>query len=288
MDRPSQTDEPTRAEAERGQAAIKDIVCAVDGSRGAGEAVREAIALSGSDGSLTFLSVAYSQGAGLAAQAELGEERATAALEEAARLAREAGVDASTELRRGMSASHLLIEEAEAHDLLVLGSHGGSRLGGIMAGSTATQVAHRAEGPVLVAREAPSEGDFPLRILLATDGSPGSWSAARTALRLARARGSTLHLAYVPDGLHPERYRKVLKQIAMIEQASGERPPVADDPGDPADLICEAARAEAASLIVVGRRGLSGVRALGSVSERVVHEAPCSVLMVPPGDRPEG
>ena len=33
-------------------------------------------------------------------------------------------------------------------------------------------------------------------------------------------------------------------------------------------------------LLVVGSRGLRGVRALGSVSERVAHQAHCSVLVV--------
>jgi nucleotide-binding universal stress UspA family protein len=33
-------------------------------------------------------------------------------------------------------------------------------------------------------------------------------------------------------------------------------------------------------LLVVGNRGLQGLRSLGSVSERVAHEAACSVLVV--------
>jgi nucleotide-binding universal stress UspA family protein len=33
-------------------------------------------------------------------------------------------------------------------------------------------------------------------------------------------------------------------------------------------------------LLVVGSRGLQGIRSLGSVSERVAHEARCSVLVV--------
>jgi nucleotide-binding universal stress UspA family protein len=33
-------------------------------------------------------------------------------------------------------------------------------------------------------------------------------------------------------------------------------------------------------LLVVGSRGLQGLRSLGSVSERVAHEARCSVLVV--------
>jgi nucleotide-binding universal stress UspA family protein len=35
-----------------------------------------------------------------------------------------------------------------------------------------------------------------------------------------------------------------------------------------------------ADLVVVGSRGLHGVQALGSVSERVAHRAVCSVLVV--------
>ena len=35
-----------------------------------------------------------------------------------------------------------------------------------------------------------------------------------------------------------------------------------------------------ADLLVVGSRGLHGVKALGSVSERVAHQARCSVLIV--------
>ena len=33
-------------------------------------------------------------------------------------------------------------------------------------------------------------------------------------------------------------------------------------------------------LVVVGSRGLHGLKALGSVSERVAHQAKCSVLVV--------
>jgi nucleotide-binding universal stress UspA family protein len=46
----------------------------------------------------------------------------------------------------------------------------------------------------------------------------------------------------------------------------------------PAALLVE--RSRHADLIVVGSRGLHGIRALGSVSERVAHRAHCSVLVV--------
>jgi nucleotide-binding universal stress UspA family protein len=270
--------------AEKGTPApFSDILCAVDGSRGATEAVRQAIALCGPDTALDFLAVTYAIGVGLTSVAELSEQRARAGLEEAARLAKQAGVHASTELRSGTPASDLLLAEAVKHDLLVLGCHGGSRVGGVMLGSTVTQVAHRTEQALLVARRSADGGDLPKRVLLATDGSSGSWAAARVATPIAQAQGAQLRVVYVPEGTHPERYREVLKQIAMIEKATGAAPAVIDTPGHAAERIIEAARTGQSSLIAIGQRGVKGIKALGSVSERVVHRAPCSVMVVPPG-----
>ena len=52
--------------------------------------------------------------------------------------------------------------------------------------------------------------------------------------------------------------------------------------GSPGRVICDLARNWNADLVVVGRRGLSGVSELfmGSVSNYVLHHAPCSVLVV--------
>ncbi|WP_066381711.1 MULTISPECIES: universal stress protein [unclassified Anabaena] len=52
--------------------------------------------------------------------------------------------------------------------------------------------------------------------------------------------------------------------------------------GEPSRIICQIARSWNAELIVLGRRGLSGLSEffLGSVSNYVLHHAPCSVLTV--------
>jgi nucleotide-binding universal stress UspA family protein len=52
--------------------------------------------------------------------------------------------------------------------------------------------------------------------------------------------------------------------------------------GDAAEELIETARQHAADLLVVGRRneGLPGNGTLGSVSDRVVRQAPCDVLVV--------
>lgn len=52
--------------------------------------------------------------------------------------------------------------------------------------------------------------------------------------------------------------------------------------GSPGRSICELARSWGADLIITGRRGRSGLSelVLGSVSNYVMHHAPCSVLIV--------
>lgn len=53
-------------------------------------------------------------------------------MEEAAQVAGEAGISASTKLARGRHAVDVLLPESEHHDLLVLGSHNHSRAAGIV------------------------------------------------------------------------------------------------------------------------------------------------------------
>ena len=55
------------------------------------------------------------------------------------------------------------------------------------------------------------------------------------------------------------------------------------EPGKAWDVILDAAKHTEAALVVIGSRRLSGLHAFGSVSRRVVHDAPCSVLVIPPG-----
>jgi len=52
--------------------------------------------------------------------------------------------------------------------------------------------------------------------------------------------------------------------------------------GDPGRVICELAKTWNADLIVIGRRGHTGIKELflGSVSNYVLHHAPCSVLTI--------
>jgi len=59
--------------------------------------------------------------------------------------------------------------------------------------------------------------------------------------------------------------------------------------GNPAKIICKVAATHAIDLIVIGRRGRSGISEMlmGSVSNYVLHHAPCSVLIVQSHPAPE-
>jgi len=259
---------------------FKSILCGVEGNPASTEAARQAIALAGVGGGEIRFTAVYTS-------FELGpdyhKDTLEGSLEEAASLADEAGVTATTELREARYAIDVLLPESQEHDLLVLGTHGKSRATGIVFGSTASEAAHRTERPLLIAREAPGSDPFPRDILLAGDGSSGSWAPARAAMRLAAAFGSRLGVVHVEDGKHDDE--SILDaQLAEIEQATGAAPEVTRPDGSAPKEIVEAARAKGSSLIVAGRRGLRGIKALGSVSERVVSGAECSVLLIPAGE----
>jgi len=141
---------------------------------------------------------------------------------------------------------------------------------------------------------------FPKRILLATDGSGCAETAGSVAVDLANRSGAELDVVHAFEFVPPREYagvalrlrspaeftkqgQKVLdEQVDRIGQMGGEVADARLCVGSPADQILCRAEASDADLIVVGRRGIGGVKRLlmGSVSEGVVHRARCPVLVV--------
>jgi nucleotide-binding universal stress UspA family protein len=256
------------------------ILCGVEGNPASTEAAKQAIALAGSGGDLKFTAVYTSFELG----PDYHKDTLQGSLEEAARLAAEAGVSASYELREAKYAIDVLLPESKERDLLVLGTHGNSRAKGILFGSTASEAAHGTERPLLIAREAPGSEPFPKDILVASDGSDGSWNPVRAAARLAATFNSKVHVVHVTDGKHDVDQPTLEAQIAELAEASGSEPGLTKRDGNATKEIVSAAKEKGSSLIVAGRRGLKGLKSLGSVSERIVGSAECSVLLVPVGD----
>ncbi len=128
-------------------------------------------------------------------------------------------------------------------------------------------------------------------VVVGTDGSETAGRAVKSAAELASEVGATLHVlsAYGPS------MRKDLERLvhgggsvsAVLDDAAAS---VADSDcqveahelaGDPAEGIMAFAIQNSADLIVVGNKGLGGVKGmLGSVPSKIVKQSPCSVLIV--------
>jgi len=119
------------------------------------------------------------------------------------------------------------------------------------------------------------------QILLATDFSESSDTAARMARDYARHFGARLHLLHV---VWPGADKAMPPSLsALADELRGVVPVLAAvESGSPAVQIVRFAARHGIDLIVLGTHGRTGVsRALlGSVAERVVRTAPCPVLTI--------
>lgn len=145
------------------------------------------------------------------------------------------------------------------------------------------------------------------KILIAVDGSEGSFTALHNGNEIARYMGAELTLLYVTNevtlplygGVHPGGAASTtveIREAEIVEQSHGEeilnRALVRVDPeiktttailhGDPSATICGYADSHNIDLIVIGNRGHSGIKKLflGSVSQKVVSNAHQPVLVV--------
>ena len=272
--------EATADTSTTGRAALtgfKHIVVGIDGSPESLEAARQAAALA-EPGAAVLLLGAWGVPAPRVApmgpvppyelDADAYRARAENAVAEARRIV-DLPFAPATEVVRGVPWEELVREaETRLADLVVVGSRGRGRMRGILNGSTATEIVHKAPCSVLVVRVADER--FPRRVVVGVDGSPESEAAFGVARRIADRFGSELWpaVAHGGDGV----------DIPAVERIVGTR---RDDlPDEPVPgLVAASADAD---LLVVGSRGLHGLKSLGSVSERVAHRARCSTLIVRP------
>ncbi|MBV9454874.1 MAG: universal stress protein [Rubrobacter sp.] len=148
---------------------------------------------------------------------------------------------------------------------------------------------------------------FPTSILVATDGSEEAALAGQTAADIAQNTGSELYVLYVEEDtsnlipaygpymfLSPEKVKALIReahslatqtldeQVAHIEDAGGRVSGSCLRHGGADQEIVKLADEIGAGLIVMGSRGLGGIRRalMGSVSDSVVRHAHCPVLIV--------
>ena len=109
---------------------------------------------------------------------------------------------------------------------------------------------------------------IPQRIVVGVDGSPESEVAYGAARDLAERFGS--HLRAIVDQGGKAVDLDLVRRITSDGFRETMREPVRALVG----------ASGVVDLVVIGSRGLHGLKALGSVSERVAHQAECSVLVV--------
>ena len=233
-------------------------------------------------------------------QAEAARERLAAWVEKG-----RSGPPVRTEIAIGPADSTLLaLIDRGAFDLVVIAAH--SKPGSpLLVGSTAEALIASAHVPVLAVRDPVpwlkfARGEAPLRVLLGIDDSVAcelciQWTLA---LRACGPVDVVLGAIYYPDeaaelyGLHArsfvDRDPEIERLLArdLVRRFGGPADEALARPrrglGRIGDHLVELAREEEVDAIVIGTMQKTGLGRLGSVSSVVIHDAPQSVVCVPP------
>lgn len=135
-------------------------------------------------------------------------------------------------------------------------------------------------------------------IVVGSDGSPSAGAAVSKAIELLQGSGATVHLVCAYPGRSTLERLGLTAKTESVSLRGVATDVVARDErrfeeagfdvethvreGDAADTIINVADETGAGLIVVGARGNSALRrfALGSVSSKLSHHSPTSLLIV--------
>jgi nucleotide-binding universal stress UspA family protein len=194
-----------------------------------------------------------------------------------------------------------IIQTAEEHqaDLILLGHRGMTESSPFLLGGVSQKVATYAPCSVMICKEAVPVLD---RMLLAVDGSNASkktaqflealpfkgplhlmiemvWSPPPSSLLASVSKSS-----YVAPKTASAKSKgeACLREIAEPFQKGHYKVECEWKCGDPPQAILESAKQQNVQMIIVGARGLKGIKRflLGSVSQKVLEHASCSVLIV--------
>jgi nucleotide-binding universal stress UspA family protein len=139
-------------------------------------------------------------------------------------------------------------------------------------------------------------------IVVGIDGSEQSCHAAAISSDIARRSGATLHFVTIvrpPEGWWgivgspptpsalskslTEAQREILDSVVAAIDLTDIEVVQVEDVGDPARMLLDYADKVDADLMIIGRRGAGLIERimLGSVANRVMHDAECPVMLVP-------
>ena len=182
---------------------------------------------------------------------------------------------------RGDAPAWAVIKVADRYkpDLVVVGSHGHSFVGGrLILGSVSQRVLYEARCSVRVARCSDVGRKGRLKIVVGFNGSPDSELAVSAVAARAWPEESEARLIIAGDRLEPGKHAIAAEKLRDAGLVTSE----VSNKGDPAHLLIKEAKEWGADTIFVGTRDLHGLPHLlhGSVSSAVAARAHCSVEVV--------
>lgn len=287
---PAVTAAAPAADASAATAGQGQLLLATDGSEYSVGATNVALAMARQTGARTTvmtMAMLDLEAEGLAPQV-IEENRAAArrVLDGVEASARAGGVSVQREVREGMNPTKEIVRLADEirAGVIVMGRRGRRGLARMMVGDSTRNVIGFADCNVLVVPQ--SAGLWQRRILLATDSSAHSEKAVAHAAALARSFGLPVSVVTVFAPKHSEARRAESRQAVERAGAALAAQGIAVDTaileGEPASEIANYSRSAGADLIIVGSHGRTGLGRLlmGSVSETIIGQATCPVLVV--------
>ena len=222
------------------------------------------------------------------------------ALDDVAKQAAEAGVEAATALVSGdADVDRAILRYVDEHDVdcIVMGTHGRRGIGRFILGSVAEETIRGSPVPVVTVHEDTGVPTEFSSILVPTDGSDTSDRALEEAVGLADATGASITGAYVVDdtvvrdgaGMQvamdalEDAGEEILQSFTRQAEAAGaEQIDTTILHGVPYHAIVNYADEEDVDCIVLGSHGRTGVDRylLGSIAERVIRLSDVPVLTV--------
>jgi nucleotide-binding universal stress UspA family protein len=266
---------------------MEKIMVATDGSKYSETAVREAINLAKiCSGNLIAVSVVKTNlefDSVLPQFVERAEQEAIKNLDSVKAQAAKKDVTCMTIVSLSEEPYEDIVRHASKNnvDTIIMGTHGKTEMKRLMMGSVTALVIGHAPCNVLVL---PLNAKVECKnVLIATDGSKYSDSAASEAIGIAKRCGSSLIVISVAssDADLGSAINNVNK-VSKIAEEEGIKVKSVVAKGKPYEAIVETSKQKEVDLIVVGSHGRTGLTRLlmGSVTERVIGHAEAAVLVV--------
>ena len=264
------------------------ILLAVDGSQYSEGAIRVAAAMARKCESELYvmsIGIVNPQYSTLMSNLEFEAEKKAQGNVDAA-IAAMSGVTCQSVVRLGDGPARVIVATAEElrADVIVMGRHGRRGLARWRLGHATAKVVGHAPCPVMVVPTAASMWEK--RVLVATDGSRYGEVAAVTAGKIAEVCRLPLTVVSAVLSGHSQERRQIAQ--AAIDDVVAEMGKTGVSAsghlaeGRPDKAIIESASRDGADLIVMGSHGRTGMEKvlMGSVSEKVLNQADCAVLVV--------